>query len=264
MRTLPSHPNLPLRDAIEAGTDPIELLLASTLVVAHDGTLELQEDGSLPTGEPLPLGIARSSGGSSWLLGAYTDEQAVAVPDAPTAGEETPTVPVAGDDLVMLAASNHVGIHVNPGSDDDLVLGPDHVQELATWLRRQRASSGIRHFDEHTLVTINHVRDGLTPDRRELLVRELAQRGAALAFVAEYALHGPETEPTDFTQLIVVGDEDGRADYRLREDARRVLWFLTGERTDSVAYDSMPQVRHVAEPVLQPHGPLPEPLVGVV
>ncbi|MCB0878712.1 MAG: SseB family protein [Thermoleophilia bacterium] len=265
MRTLPSYPNQPFRDALDAGADATELLLASTLALAHDGSLDVDDDGRLPKGEPLPLGISRSRDGT-WLLGAYTDMAAIMDPDAPTAGEDTPTVPIAGDDLVLLAAANHVGIHVNPGSEEQLVLEAARIRELADWLRTQRAGAGVRTFDRRTLVTLHPQDEELSVDRRELLLRELVARGAAFAFVARYALHDEHTEPAldDFHQLIVVGDEDGRADYELREDARRVLTFLTGEATDSVAYDAMPQVRHVAEPILQPSGPLPEPLIGVV
>ena len=235
MQTIPNDTHQPLRDAIAADADPIELLLASTLIVAHDGTLE-RDDGVLPKGVPLPLGVSRDSDGG-WAIGAYADVDAVRAPDAPTAGDETPTVPIAGDDLLVLAAANHVGVDVNPGSDEHLLIDARHARELARYIKSQRSRSGVRTFDERTLVTLRPIDDlELSRDRHELLVRELASRGASLAFLAQYALHDQLTDPTEFTQLVVVGDEEGRAGYRLREDARRVVGFLTGVVTDSVAY----------------------------
>jgi hypothetical protein len=264
MRTFCSATNHILRRALDdADDDAIGLLLASTLGLAHDGTLDVDDDGRLPKGRPLALGIARGVDGT-WLLGAYTDMLAVSDPSAPTAGIETPVAPITGDDLIMLAAANHVGIHINPGCDEQLALGAQRVSELAVDVRARRAGASVRVFDEHTLVTLRAIELQLDDDHDELLQRELAARGASLAFVAEYALHDRSVEPDTFTQLIVVGDDDGHADYALREDARRLLEYLTGTSTDSAAYDAMPQVHHIAEPLLQPDGALPQPLTGVV
>jgi hypothetical protein len=264
MRTLPVETNHQLRAMLDAPASRcLPVLLASTLAVAHDGTLQPRADGSLPKGVPLPIGIARGRSGG-YLVGAYTDPLAVREPAAPTAGEETPLVAVTGDDLVLLAAANRVGVHVNPGSAIDLQLDAARVRVIAADLRARRAELRERTIDQRTLVTMRGVDLDLTPDEVALLRRELAGRGAAFAFVAEYALHDAATDPAGFTQLLVVGDREGRAGFALREDARRVLALLTGVRTDSVAYDAMPQVRHVARPLLQQAPVLPAPLIGVV
>jgi hypothetical protein len=264
MRTKPRTSNDQLRAAMTSGAaDLDELLLASMMLVTHDGTVELDGD-RLPGGERLALGISRIDNGD-WMLGAYSDPVALLEPYAPTGGGTTPVVPVTGDDLVVLAAANHVGIHVNPGSEVDLRIGVDHVHELAERVEQLRARTVLRSVDDTTLVTMRGgIVDRLDAGRRIMLERELAERGVAIAFVAEYAIHDRVTEPEEFTQLIVVGDADGLGGYDLREDARTVLSFLTGRSTDGVAYASMPHVRHVTEPVLQLVDELPEPLVGSV
>jgi hypothetical protein len=71
-------------------------------------------------------------------------------------------------------------------------------------------------------------------------------------------------EPGEFTRVVVIGDEDGRADYTLREDVRRMFEFVTGIDTDSASFEAMPQVRHVATNILELDGALPRPLTGVV
>jgi hypothetical protein len=70
-------------------------------------------------------------------------------------------------------------------------------------------------------------------------------------------------DPSDFTQIAIVGDENGVAGFRLREDARTVLAYLTGKPTDSVAFASMPQVQHVVEPIMV-DGALPYVATGIV
>lgn len=250
MRTFSEATNHLLRNALsDADDQAVALLLASTVGLAHDGTLEVDEHGLLPKGTPLPLGITRSVDGT-YLLGCYTDLLAVSAPAAPTIGVTTSVVAITGDDLVMLAAANHVGIHVNPGSDDQLVLGAARTRELAEDIRAQRAGASVRTFDEHTLVTVRSVDLQLDHDRRELLARELVARGAQQAFIASYALHEHGTEPDWFTQVVVVADDEGTADYTLREDVRRLFEFVTGTDTDSAAYDDLPQVRQVAEDFL--------------
>jgi hypothetical protein len=250
MRTVPDTTNQPLRDAITYRRAPLDLLLASTVALAHDGTLQVDRDGALPKGRPLPLGIARGRDGA-WLLGAYTDREALAAPDAPTDGDATPTVAITGDDLVVLAAANDVGLHLNPGSRDDLVLGTDRVRELAHGIRTRRARASVRRFgDERVLVTMRPRRLGLEEDRHALLLRELVARGIGIAYVVEYCLHQPDVEPQDFTQLAVVGDAHGEARWQLREDARRVVEFLTGIPTDAVSCAAMPQAARISRPLI--------------
>jgi hypothetical protein len=264
MRTKPRTSNEQLRDAMAMrSADLDELLLASMMLVTHDGTVELDGD-RLPGGERLALGISRVGDGD-WMLGAYSDPIALLEPDAPTGGGTAPVVPVTGDDLVVLAAANDVGIHVNPGSATDMFVDAVHVHELAERVEQLRSRTVLRSVDDSTLVTMRGgIVDRLDASRRMMLERELAERGVAIAFMAEYALHDRVTEPEEFTQLIVVGDADGVAGYDLREDARTVLAFLTGRPTDGVAYAAMPHVRHVTDPVLQLVDELPEPLIGSV
>ncbi len=271
MRTIPTEPNQTLRYAMRLLRDDpsrddvhraaVNRLLASTMVVTHDGTLELEDDGSLPTGTALPLGICRDAD-DTFQLTAFTDQLALEHPDSPTGGDEMPTVAISGDDLVVLAASNGVGIHINPGSDESMVLPLVVVRQASDRIHRLREDAGVRVFDDNTLVTLRPTRE-IDPALVELFVHELRGRGAHLAYVAEYSLHDRMGQPDEFTQIIVVGNEDGAADFDLREDARTVLAYLTGLPTDSVAFNSMPQVQQVVEPVMV-DGELPYVAAGVV
>lgn len=271
MRTIPEAPNDTLRHAMRLyGSDStredvhraaINRLLASTMVLTHDGTLELEEDGSLPKGQALPLGIWRDGDGA-FQLTAFTDQDALDDPNAPMGGEPMPAVAIAGDDLVLLAASNAVGLHVNPGCADSLSLPVDVVRRTAQRVQRLRDAAGVRTFDNETLVTLRTTVE-LDPELVPMFVQELRLRGAHLAYVAEYSLHDRRSDPTDFTQIIVVGDENGVAGHDLREDARTVLAYLTGKPTDSVAFASMPQVQHVVEPIMV-DGEVPYVATGIV
>jgi hypothetical protein len=271
MRTIPEEPNHTLRYAMRLlSEDPtredvhraaINRLLASTVVVTHDGTLELEDDGSLPTGCALPLGIWRDADGA-FQLTAFTDALALADPNAPMGGDPMPSVAIAGDDLILLAASNSVGIHVNPGCTESVSLPVVVVRQAAERIQRLREAAGVRVFDDSTLVTLRTT-DELDPELTDLFVQELRGRGAHVAYIAEYALHDRRTDPGGFTQIIVVGDENGVAGHDLREDARTVLAYLTGRPTDSVAFASMPQVQHVVEPIMV-DGELPYVATGIV
>ncbi len=271
MRTIPEEPNHTLRYAMRLlREDPsrddvhraaINRLLASTMVVTHDGTLELEDDGSLPTGTALPLGIWRDGDGA-FQLTAFTDALALADPNAPMGGEPMPAVAIAGDDLIMLAASNSVGLHVNPGCAESVSLPTVVVRQAADRIARLREAAGVRVFDDSTLVTLRTT-EALDPELVALFVQELRGRGAHVAYIAEYSLHDRRSEAAEFTQIIVVGDENGVAGHDLREDARTVLAYLTGKPTDSVAFASMPQVQHVVEPVMV-DGELPYVATGIV
>ncbi len=271
MRTIPHEPNHSLRYAMRLFRDDpsrddvqraaINRLLASTMVVTHDGTLELEEDGSLPKGEALPLGIWRDGDGA-FQLTAFTDAEALADPDAPMGGDEMPAVAIAGDDLVVLAATNSVGLHVNPGCADSISLPLVVVRRAADRIQRLRDAAGVRVFDDSTLVTLRTT-DDLDPELVPMFVQELRLRGVHVAYIAEYALHDRRSDPTEFTQIIVVGDANGVAGHDLREDARTVLAYLTGKPTDSVAFASMPQVQHVVEPIMV-DGELPYVATGIV
>lgn len=271
MRTIPDEPNHTLRYAMrmlrveptreDVHRAAVNRLLASTMVVTHDGTLELDDEGSLPKGVALPLGIWRDADGS-FQLTAFSDADALADPNAPMGGEEMPALAIAGDDLVMLAATNGVGVHVNPGCHDAMSLPVDAVRQTADRITRLRQAAGVRSYDDSTLVTLRTT-DDLDPELVELFVQELRGRGAHVAYIAEYSLHDRRSEATDFTQIIVVGDENGVAGHDLREDARTVLAYLTGKPTDSVSFASMPQVQHVVEPVMV-DGELPYVATGIV
>jgi len=263
MRTIPSTPNTalraamrlcrtePLRDDVRRAT--VNRLLASTVAVTHDGSLELEPDDTLPRGRPLPLGIWRDHDGGFQLV-AYTDADAID-PGVPAAA-------IAGDDLLLLCANNDVGLRLNPDSRDAFTVAVDTARECAERVHLLRDRAGVRVFDQETLVTMRPAPQ-LDHELVDLFVAELVGRGACHAYVAEYALHDRVSDPDEFTQIVVVGDALGRADFDLREDARTVLAYLTGEVTDSVAYNSMPQVRHVVEPVLQ-RGAVPNVLEGIV
>lgn len=271
MRTIPEQPNDSLRHAMRLfREDPsrediqvaaVNRLLASTMVITHDGTLELEDDGSLPKGQALPLGIWRDADGA-FQLTAFSDAQALADPNAPMGGEQMPAVAIAGDDLVVLAASNSVGLHVNPGCEESISLPVSVVRRAATRIQRLRDAAGVRVFDDSTLVTLRTT-DELDPELVPMFVQELRLRGAHVAYIAEYALHDRRSDPTEFTQIIVVGDENGVAGHDLREEARTVLSYLTGKPTDSVAFASMPQVQHVVEPIMV-DGELPYVAAGIV
>lgn len=249
----------PSRDDVQSAA--INRLLASTMVVTHDGTLELEEDGSLPKGEALPLGIWRDDDGA-FQLTAFTDAETLADPDAPMAGDEMPALAIAGDDLVVLAATNSVGLHINPGCADSISLPLIVVRRAADRIQRLRGAASVRVFDSETLVTLRTT-DELDPELMPMFVQELRLRGVYLAYLVEYALHDRRHDPSGFTQLIVIGDEDGVADHDMREDARTVLSYLTGKPTDSVAFSSMPQVQHVVEPIMV-DGEVPYVATGVV
>ncbi len=271
MRTIPREPNTALRYAmrlldLEPDRDDVRRaavnrLLASTVIVTHDGSLELEEDGSLPKGTALPLGIWRDADGS-FLITAFSDRVALEDPKSTMGGEDMPIIALAGDDLVVLAATNGVGVHVNPGCDESFILPLDLLEPAAARVERLRERANVKVFDERTLVTMRSTRE-LDPELVDLFVTELRGRGATVAYIAEYALHDRMSDPTDFTQIVVVGDEDGAAGYDLREDARMVLAYLTGTQTDSVAFASMPQVQHVVEPIMV-DGEVPYVEAGIV
>ncbi len=242
MRTIPETANQPLRDAIAYRRAPIELLLASTVLLAHDGSLEMDEDGSLPKGTPLPIDVERGRDGA-WLIDVCADRDALRDRDAAV-------VPIAGDDLIVLASANTVGVRVNPGRCDDLLLDAARVRAIADAVQAQRAAAGVERVNGDVLVTMRRRDLGMEEDRETLLRRELRARGIDRAYVVEYALHDAGTAPSSYTQLAVVGDSTGAASWRMREDARRVLTFLTGRPTDAVALADMPQAARVADAVV--------------
>ena len=227
----------------------VDLLLASTLGVPHDGTITLR-DGQLPQGVQLPLGVARNRDGSFDLL-AFSDAVAPLQEQSPTRDVRLPLLPIAGDDLVVLAARNDAGVHVNAGMEAHLRISARLAEQIADRVQHMREEADIRVFDERTLVSVRAVDEPLDAARSELLSDELRRRGVRTAYLAEYAVHDESGRPGEFSRLVVVGDEAGEADFDLREDARMVVTFVMGERFDSVACDQFPKVAEVASPFLR-------------
>lgn len=273
MRTIPTLPNMLLRDAIwsacQAEDDPIvrqdavDVLLASTLALPHDGSAKTR-DGKLPKGRPLSFGIARDERGG-FLLTVFSDRPAMLEPDAPVAGRSQPVVALAGDDLVMMAARNNLGLVVNPGSEVQLFLSTMEVRDIANRVESVRQDAGIRIFDMRTLITMRTLEPNLDDVTRQLVAMELFGRGLNLAYVVEYAEHDMYGQPGEFKQLVVVGaGEDGTAETEHLTDARTVVTYVTGRPTDAVAYASMPQANEVSQPVLELDGARPDLVDGAM
>jgi hypothetical protein len=273
MRTIPTLPNMLLRDAIWSACqaeddaivhdDAVNVLLASTLALPHDGSAKTR-DGRLPKGRPLSFGIARDERGG-FLLTVFSDRPAMLEPDAPVTGRSQPVVALAGDDLVVMAARNNLGLVVNPGSEVQLFLSTMQVRDVAHRVESVRHESGIRIFDMRTLITMRSLERGLDDVTTELIAMELFGRGLNLAYVVEYAEHDMYGQPGDFKQLVVVGaGEDGTADTEHLADARTVVTYVTGRPTDAVAYASMPQANEIARPVLELDGARPDITDGAV
>lgn len=265
MRTIPTLPNMLLRDAIwevcQADDDAlvraraVRVLLGSTLAVPHDGSAR-PRDGHLPKGRPLSFGIARDERGG-FLLTVFSDRQALLEPDAPTSGRRQPVVALAGDDLVLMAARSNLGVVLNPGSEVQLFLSGPDVRLIAQQVSELRADAGMRLFDTRTLVTMRALDQAIDDVRRQLIASELHGRGLNLAYAVEYAEHDRFGEPTEFKQLVVVGAENGAADNQQLADARTVVTYVTGRPTDAVAYASMPQAGDVSRPIFEVEGARP-------
>ena len=272
MRTIPALPNMLLRDSIWTvcqsqddalvRADAINALLASTVAVTHDGSVK-PRDGKLPKGRPLSFGVARDERGG-FMLTVFSDRQALQEPDAPTSGRDQPIVALAGDDLVVLAARNGLGLVVNPGSEVQLFLPDVEVREYAHRVERVRSEAGVRLFDTRTLITMRSLTPNIDDVTRQLIAMELHGRGLNLAYVVEYAEHDMYGEPGEFKQLVVVGGEEGEADHNLLADARTVVTYATGRPTDAVAYASMPQAHEVTRPLFELAGARPETVSGAM
>jgi hypothetical protein len=272
MRTIPTLPNMLLRDAIwsvcQSNGDPlvreeaIRVLLASTVALTHDGSVK-PRDGLLPKGRPLSFGVARDERGG-FLLTVFSDRPALLEPAAPTSGSSQPVVALAGDDLVMLAARNGLGIVVNAGSEVQLFLSGLEVHDVAHRVNDVRAEAGLRMFDTRTLITMRGIDPLLDDVTRQQIAVELHGRGLNIAYLVEYAEHDMYGEPGEFKQLVVVGEEEGEADHHKLADARTVVTYATGRPTDAIAYASMPQARDVTPAVLEVNGAVPDIVNGAV
>lgn len=272
MRTIPTLPNMLLRDAIwsvcQSEDDPlvreeaVNVLLASTLALPHDGSARPRE-GRLPKGRPLSFGIAHDERGG-FLLTVFSDRPALLEPDAPVSGRHHPVVALAGDDLVVMAARNNLGLVVNPGSEVQFFLSTMQVRDIAHRVESVRHDAGIRIFDMRTLITMRTLDPKLDDVTRQLIAMELFGRGLNLAYVVEYAEHDMYGQPGNFKQLVVVGAEEGAANTEHLADARTVVTYVTGRPTDAVSYASMPQANDISRPVLEIEGARPEIVDGAV
>ncbi|MEO6866498.1 MAG: SseB family protein, partial [Gaiellales bacterium] len=231
-------------------TETIQLLLASSLALTHDGTIAAT-DGVLPGGSKLPLGVVRGQD-DELLVTAYTDRDALMEPEAPTHGERLPTLVLAGDDLMVLAARNVMGISVNRGSDTEFVIDRELVAAHADRIARMRADAGERVYNQRTLITMRPPTEALKPSLHDLIVDELRRRGAQLAYLVEYAEHDRVSgDELDFRQLVVLSEDDeGWASNDLLTDARVVVGLVTDRETDTVAFASMPQADQITPPLL--------------
>jgi hypothetical protein len=259
MRTIPSSPNYVLRDAMRAHQEvrsnpdrrdaALDALLASTIAITHDGSVHVAH-GQLPKDQPLSFHVAQDAEGGL-LLTAFSDHQAMIEPEAPTEGGTQPVIALAGDDLVMLAARNDLGLLLNPGSAVSMAIPLSLVRQAARRVEKVRHDAGVRVVNKRTLVTMRERRFTVDPAVEQLLASELRGRGIRLAYLVEYAEHDRRSEPGEFKPLVVVAhDETGEAQQEMLADARTVCTYATGALTDAVAFASMPLAEQVADPLL--------------